>query len=302
MHPLATSLLVRLGPVAILIVAIASFQIGASISKSLFPSIGASGVTTLRMLVAALLLLAVLRPWRKRVYLSDLPVIVGYGAALGMMNLLYYTSLKTVPQGVAVALEFTGPLSVALLCSRRWHDLLWVGLAILGLAMLLMLGHEASAAIDPWGAACALGAGACWAGYILFGQRAGHRHGTSAVAMGMAVAAIVVTPVGVLEAGNALWSMEVLPLALGVALLSAAIPYALEMYTLPRLPAQTFGTLMSLEPAAAALSALILLNQQLAGLQWFAIILVVLASLGVTLSASSVPASLPASAPLKPFD
>lgn len=274
----------RIWPVMILIVAIASFQVGASLGKSLFPSIGPSGVTTLRLLVAAILLFAVLRPWRKPVSIADWPIILGYGTALGMMNLLYYTSLQTIPQGIAVALEFTGPLSVALLCSRRRGDLAWVCLAILGIVMLLTLGSQDSGPIDPWGVVCALGAGACWAGYILFGQRAGNRHGTSAVALGMAIGALAVTPIGILEAGSALLSWDILPLALGVAVLSAAIPYALEMYTLPKLSAPAFGTLMSLEPAAAALSALLLLGQELVFLQWMAIGLVVMASLGVTLS------------------
>lgn len=290
------ALLARLWPVAILIVAIASFQIGASLGKHLFPSIGASGITTMRMLMAAALLLVVLRPWRKTILPRTWPSLLGYGASLGMMNLLYYTSLQTVPQGIAVALEFTGPLAIALLNSRQRSDLCWVGLAIVGLATLLAMGQTEAKAIDPWGAACALGAGGCWAGYILFGQRVGQTQGTTGVALGMTVAALVVTPLGIAEAGMNLVSMDVLPLALGVAIMSAAIPYALEMYTLPRLTSQTFGTLMSLEPAAAAISALILLGQELASLQWLAIGLVVLASLGTSLTGQSAPEKSPVEA------
>lgn len=274
----------RVWPVALLIVAMCSIQTGASIAKSLFPIIGATGTTSIRLILAALLLLVALRPWRRPVGRRAWKAIAIYGVALGFMNLLFYQALQTVPLGIAVALEFTGPLAVAMLSSRRWLDLVWVVLAIFGLILLLLLGDDRSGAVDPYGAACALGAGVCWALYILFGQKAGSINGAQSAALGISIAAIIIAPVGLIDAGLAIFAPEVLPFALAVAVLSTALPYTLEMISLPRLPTQTFGTLMSLEPAIGALSGLLFLGQQLSTLQWLAIGLVITASIGTTLT------------------
>lgn len=277
----------RIWPVALLLVAMCSIQSGAAIAKSLFPLVGATGTTSIRLILAALLLLAVLRPWRRPVGRRAWKPIAIYGVALGFMNLLFYYALQTVPLGIAVALEFTGPLAVAMFSSRRWLDLVWVALAIFGLILLLLLGDGHSDAIDPVGAACALGAGVCWALYILFGQRAGSVNGAQSAALGITIAAIVIAPVGLIDVGTAIFAPEVLPYALAVAVLSTALPYTLEMIAMPRLPTQTFGTLMSLEPAIGALSGLLFLGQLLSGLQWTAIGLVITASIGTTLTIRS---------------
>ncbi|WP_295039816.1 threonine/homoserine exporter RhtA [Salinicola sp.] len=274
----------RVWPVAMLIVAMCSIQSGASVAKSLFPVIGATGTTSIRLIIAALLLLIVMRPWRQPLSRRAWKSTLIYGVSLGVMNLLFYQALRTVPLGIAVALEFTGPLAVAMLSSRRWLDLLWVALAVLGLICLLLLGDGGSGPIDPHGAACALGAGVCWALYILFGQKAGAINGAQSATLGITIAAVVIAPVGLLDVGTAIFAPEVLPYALAVAVLSTALPYTLEMIAMPRLPTQTFGTLMSLEPAVGALSGLLFLGQLLGTLQWLAIGLVITASIGTTLT------------------
>lgn len=275
---------IRAWPVAMLVVAMCSIQSGASIAKSLFPVIGATGTTSIRLILAATLLLIVMRPWQRPLSRRAWKSTLIYGVSLGIMNLLFYQALQTVPLGIAVALEFTGPLAVAMLSSRRWLDLLWVALAVLGLILLLLLGDDSSGPIDPYGAACALGAGVCWALYILFGQKAGAINGAQSATLGITIAAIVIAPVGLVDVGTAIFDFDVLPLALAVAVLSTALPYTLEMIALPRLPTQTFGTLMSLEPAVGALSGLLFLGQQLGLLQWMAIGLVITASIGTTLT------------------
>lgn len=275
---------IRAWPVAMLVMAMCSIQSGASIAKSLFPVIGATGTTSIRLILAATLLLIVMRPWRRPLSRRAWKSTLIYGVSLGIMNLLFYQALQTVPLGIAVALEFTGPLAVAMLSSRRWLDLLWVALAVLGLILLLLLGDDSNGPIDPYGAACALGAGVCWALYILFGQKAGAINGAQSATLGITIAAIVIAPVGLIDVGTAIFDFDVLPLALAVAVLSTALPYTLEMIALPRLPTQTFGTLMSLEPAVGALSGLLFLGQQLGLLQWMAIGLVITASIGTTLT------------------
>lgn len=182
-------------PICLLIIAMVSIQGGASLAKSLFPLVGAEGITTLRLSIGTLILFIIFRPWRMRFAAgSRLPLLV-YGLALGAMNYLFYLSLRTLPLGIAVALEFTGPLAVAMFSSRRAIDFLWVALALVGLWFLLPLGHDMGS-IDPFGAACALGAGACWAVYIIFGQKAGGDHGPGTVAVGSLIAALVFCRLG----------------------------------------------------------------------------------------------------------
>ncbi|MBB5686932.1 threonine/homoserine exporter RhtA [Sphingobium boeckii] len=279
-------------PITLLVIAMISIQTGATIAKSLFPITGAPGATALRLLFAALILLIVFRPWRMMPQGRAWRSLILYGAALGGMNLLYYMALRTLPLGVAIALEFTGPLLVAILGSRRLLDFLWVILAIAGLLLLLPIGLGASD-IDPVGAAYALGAGAFWAGYILFGKKAGGDHGANSVAWGTVFAALIIVPVGVVDAGAALFTPAAIPLALGVAVLSTAFPYSLEMVALTRMPARVFGTLMSIEPAIGAVSGLIILGERLATVQWAAIAAIVAASLGAALTIGEKTAPVP---------
>ncbi|MCE4226873.1 EamA family transporter [Methylobacterium sp. C25] len=267
-------------PLLALVAGMISIQVGAALAKSLFPVVGASGVTALRVGISAVILVAAWRPWRRHLALADARAIVLYGCALGAMNLLFYQSLRTIPLGVAVAIEFVGPLSVALFSSRRSADFAWIGLAVIGLGLLLPLHDQAT--IDPLGAAYALAAGVCWALYIVFGQRAGQAHGGQAVSLGMAVAALLVAPFGIVEAGAKLLEPQALLTGLIVAVMSSALPYSLEMYGLRRLPRQVFGVTMSLEPAVAALAALVVLGERLSPLQGVAIGCVIAASAGIT--------------------
>lgn len=256
-------------------------QTGASFAKGLFPLVGAAGATTLRLTLAAIVLVIVFRPWRKKVTAAQWRAVGLYGIAMGAMNLFFYGALATIPLGIAVALEFTGPLAVALAGSRRPLDFVWILLAVAGLAMLLPLG-QASEGLDPIGVVLALCAGACWAGYIVFGQRAGTGGGAHIAALGVALAACIAMPFGIATAGTALLDPAILPIALGVALLSSAIPYALDMVALPHIPARTFGILMSAQPALAALSGLVILHERLGTWQIGGIVAIVLASLGST--------------------
>lgn len=277
--------------IGLLLASMVSIQFGASVAKGLFPALGPEGTTTLRCGLAALMLLALWRPWRVRLPASALLSVGLYGASLGLMNLLFYLSLARIPLGVAVALEFTGPLSVALLSSRRARDLLWVALAAAGIVLILPLTRS-SRPLDPAGVGFALAAGVCWALYIVLGQRAGRAvQGGAATALGMLAAALVVAPIGVLRAGPRLLQAGIWPLALAVAVFSSALPYSLEMHALRRLPARTFGILMSLEPALAALAGLVMLRERLTLAQGAAIACIIAASAG---SASTArPASPP---------
>ncbi|ELY3837350.1 threonine/homoserine exporter RhtA [Cronobacter turicensis] len=270
-------------PVVVLIVAMASIQSGASLAKSLFPLVGAPGVTALRLALGTLILAVVFKPWRLRFTRSQRMPLLVYGLALGAMNYLFYLSIRTVPLGIAVALEFTGPLAVALFGSRRPVDFLWVALAVLGLWFLLPLGQDVTH-VDPLGAACALGAGVCWAIYIIAGQKAGAEHGPATVAIGSLIAAVVFVPISAVAAGEALWHWSVLPIGLGIAILSTALPYSLEMTALTRLPTRTFGTLMSMEPALAAFTGMIFLGETLTLVQWLALLSIIIASVGSTLT------------------
>jgi inner membrane transporter RhtA len=266
--------------ILLIVAAMASIQAGAALAKlTLFPAVGAQGTTALRVALAALILLAVWRPWRALPRGAAAGWIVLYGAVMGVMNLLFYMALTTIPLGVAVALEFTGPLAVAIAGSRRRLDFLWILLAAAGVILLLPLGGL-TAALDPVGIALALGAGACWALYILFGKRAGAAGTGRSTALGMTVAALIVAPVGYASAGASVLAPALLPAALAVAVLSSALPYSLEMVALRRLPQRTFGILMSLEPALGALSGLILLGERLTVVQSLAIAAVMAASVG----------------------
>jgi inner membrane transporter RhtA len=271
-----------------LVVAMVSFQAGASVAKQLIPTIGAPGTTALRLGLSALIVCVLQRPWRSLPSRASLGVILIYGLALGTMNFVFYMSLRTIPLGIAVALEFTGPLAVALAGSRRRTDFLWIALAVVGLLFLLPLART-ERSLDPVGVVFALAAGVCWALYIVFGQKAGRAHGPSASTWGMLIAAIITVPVGLALGGRAVLSPSVLPMGLAVAVLSSAFPYTLEMIALRQLATKTFGTLMSLEPAVAALAGLVFLNERLTVTQWLAIAAVMIASMGTVREDSAQP-------------
>jgi len=266
-------------PIAALLIAMVCFQLGAALAKQLFPAVGASGTVALRLGLAGLLMTLVWRPWRLRPSAREARIIVGYGLAMGLMNWSFYSSLERIPLGIAVALEFTGPLGLALLASRRPVDFLWIALAVLGL-MALLPQTSAAKPLDALGIGFALGAAFFWALYIVFGQKTGHVHGGRTAATGTVIAALVMVPVGIAHAGVALFSLKLLPVACGVALLSSALPYTLEMYAMNRVPTRTFGVLMSLDPALAALSGLVFLGERLSMIQWCAIASIMGASAG----------------------
>jgi len=270
-------------PIAVLLIAMLSLQGGASLAKSLFPAVGATGITALRLGFGTLILCVIFKPWRLRFSREQRLPLLMYGLALGTMNFTFYLAIRTVPLGVAVGLEFTGPLALALFGSRRPLDFVWVLLAVIGLWFLLPFGTGMTA-IDPLGAALAVSAGACWAIYILAGQRAGAEHGPATVAIGSLIASVIFVPLGLTFAESGIWTWAVMPVALLVALLSSAIPYSLEMIALTRLPARIFGTLMSLEPAMAAFSGMLFLEETLTGLQWLALLAIIIASAGSTLT------------------
>lgn len=256
-----------------------SFQIGASVAKQLMPVIGAPATTGLRLGLSALVLLGFSRPWRRLPERRHLPLLLAYGLSMGTMNFVFYEAIKRIPLGVAVGLEFTGPLSVALLASRRRLDFVWLALAVLGVALLLPLSRTDDA-LDPVGVGYALAAGVCWALYIVFGQRAGRAVGPTASTWGVLIGACEIVPIGLADAGTAMVAPSVLPLGFGLAILSSALPYSLEMMALRQLTAKAYGTLMSLEPALAALAGLALLGEHLSPTQWIGIGAVMAASIG----------------------
>jgi inner membrane transporter RhtA len=274
-------------PVGALLLGVLSFQFGAALAKQLFPLVGAQGATAIRLGLGALILWLVRRPWRHLSGRRDWASLVGYGLTLGLMNLFFYMALRTLPLGIAVALDFLGPLAVALFGSRRALDIVWVALVIAGLALLLPHG-TGSEPLDPVGVLYALAAATGWALYILLGRRAGAAFGDDAVALGTAIGALVAVPIGVAHAGSALFSLSALPFAIGLAVLSSALPYSLEMYALTRLPARTIGILFSLEPAVGALLGLLFLDEHLSAFQWLAIAAIIVASIGAVIAARAV--------------
>jgi len=278
-------------PVGSLLLGMLSFQFGSALAKQLFPVMGAQGATAMRLGLGALILWLLRQPWRRLRGRHDWASLWGYGLTLGVMNLCFYMALRTVPLGIAVALEFLGPLAIALFGSRRALDFLWVALVVAGLALLLPWQAQTQA-LDPVGVLYALGAAVGWATYILLGRRAGAAFGNDAVALGSAIGALVVVPVGVMHAGAALFTVATLPFAFGMAVLSSALPYSLEMLALTRLPARTVGILVSVEPAMGALLGLAFLDEHLTTYQWLAIAAIIAASIGAVLGSRSRPVDI----------
>ncbi|TPL06114.1 DMT family transporter [Mesorhizobium sp. B2-4-14] len=270
-------------PVAALMGAMVSIQIGATFAKTLFPVIGAQGTTTLRLVIGALMLIAVLRPWQMRPSRATLPWLVAYGVTLCALNLLFYAALARIPLGVAVALEFSGPLLVATLTSRRASDFAWIALAVAGIVLLSPFVHSLQP-LDPTGVMLALAAGGFWALYIVLAQKAGAELGSRTTAYGMAIAAVLVLPFGVAEAGTGLLAPSILLSALLVGLFSSALPFWLEMVALTRMPARIYGTLTCLEPGLGALAGFLFLHESLTVPQLAGIAAVIVAAAGTALT------------------
>ena len=270
-------------PYAALMAAIIVICVGTSFAKSLFPMVGAQGTTAYRVGFSALILLLVWRPWRHPISRADLGKVAAYGAVMGLMNLCFYMSLRTVPLGLAIAIEFMGPLLVAVADSRKLLHFAWIGLAALGLGLLLPLDPGA-APLDPVGVGFACVAAVMWALYIILGKRTGHLHAGRSVALGMTTAALIVVPIGVVSAGVDLFHPKIVLLGLVVAVLSSAIPYSLEMIALRGIPKRSFGVMLSVEPAIGALAGLVILHERLAVTQWLAIAAIVAASAGTILT------------------
>jgi len=271
-----------LAPLAVL-GSVISLCVGSSYAKSLFPLLGAEGVTTYRVGFAAILLLLVWRPWRWTYTWQDARRIVRYGLILGVMNLCFYMAIRTLPIGIAIAIEFTGPLALAMISSRRAIDFVWIGCAVAGLLLLLPL-HQSMNALDPTGLAFVSVAAVCWALYIISGKRAASVHSGAVSSLGLATASFIVVPFGIARAGSALLSPQLAMLGLAVAVLSSAIPYSLELYAMKKLPKQTFGILLSIEPAIGAISGWLILGEKLSTTQLLAIACIVVASVGSTAS------------------
>ncbi|MEV0353756.1 EamA family transporter [Nonomuraea sp. NPDC050680] len=268
-------------PSGLVLLAIFSVQLGAGFAKELFAALPPSAVVFLRIGAGALIMGAVARPKLKGMSWRDLGVGLVFGVTLALMNLSFYEAIARLPLGIAVAIEFLGPLGVAVAASRRRLDLVWIGLAAAGVALLAPWGQ--SAAVSWAGIGFALGAGVFWAAYILLSASVGQRFpGTTGLSFAMIVSAVVVAPVGIASGGGDLLHPHLLLIGLGVGLLSSVIPYSLELQALRRMPKHVFGILMSLEPAAAALVGVLVLSEMLHAQQWAAIICIVAASLGTT--------------------
>jgi inner membrane transporter RhtA len=268
----------RVPPVVLVLGAITSVQVGAALAKTLFDEIGAGGTVFVRVLLAALVLAMIWRPGLAGLGRREILLAVLFGLTLAGMNLAFYSALDRIPLGITVTLEFVGPLGVAVAGSRGALDLLWVGLAAAG---ILLLSDFGSGDLDRVGVALALLAGCLWAAYILLSARIGRVFpGGSGLALAMIVAAALLLPVGVADAGADLLVPWILAAGGAVAILSSAIPYSLELEALRRMPAGVFGVLMSLEPAVAALAGFVVLGEDLVARELVAILLVVAASAG----------------------
>lgn len=278
--------------VVFMVLSMISYQISASFAKQLFMVLDPLTVTILRLCFAAVIVCIMFRSWHilKRLSFLKWRDLLCYSAALGFMNILFYMSLGKLPQGIAVGLEFIGPLGLALLSIQRRSDYLWVGLAILGIALMVPWGQAQSEQFSLIGATCALAAGLCWAFYIYFGQKVVQQNiGMHALTIAISLSALSLLPIGLYNNAAALVETQYWGKALAIAILATAIPYALDLQALKHLSKLSYGTLSSLSPALAALTGLLLLGEKIGWLQWIALLCVMLASVGVTFRASKTP-------------
>lgn len=277
-------------PTGLVLLSIGSVQLGSAIAKSLLAETSPAGIVLLRVGFAAIVLFGLWRPrLSHRVYAIRWR-LVAFGCALAVMNLSFYAAIERIPLGIAVALEFMGPLGVALAHSQRWLDGLWVLLAGTG---IFLLTPFVGVTLDPWGLGLALVAGTCWAAYILLSASIGQAlEGGEGLAWAMMIAALLLLPLGLLTEGAALLQPHLMLTGFGVAMLSSAIPYSLDLAALRRLSVQVFGILLSLEPVAAALAALLILDERLSPQAIVAILLITLAAAGSSYFAPYQPHSI----------
>ncbi|WP_067795944.1 EamA family transporter [Actinomadura formosensis] len=278
-------------PPALILLGIISLQVGAGFAKHLFDRLPPNAVVTMRLLTSAIVLGFLARKALRTVLRdhsrSSLAIAACFGLALALMNFSIYQSFARIPLGVAVTIEFLGPLAVSIVASRRPRDALWVVLAGAG---VVLLARGGSGALDPAGVAFALLAAACWAAYIVLTAATGRRFsGSTGLAAASVVGTVAILPLGIASAGTALLDPRLLLIGLGVGLLSSVIPYSLELEALRRMPARVFGVLMSLEPAVAALVGMVLLGEVLTARQWIAICCVIVACAGATRSQQEPP-------------
>jgi inner membrane transporter RhtA len=277
----------RIPPALLVLAGVASLQLGAAIGKTLFDEVGPAGAVLLRLVFATIVLALVWPPRLGGRSAADWRLVFLFGAALAAMNLSIYASIDRIPLGIAVTIEFVGPLGVAVAGSRRALDLLWVALAAAG---ILLLSDFGTADLDALGVAFALLAGCFWAAYILLAARVGQAfEGAQGLTLAMGIGAVLAAPIGIADGGAELAGGGVLALGLLVAIMSSAVPYTLEIEALRRMPTGVFGVLMSLEPAMAALAGFLVLDEGLAAHELVAIALVVTASAGAARGAT-VPA------------
>lgn len=267
-----------LGPVGLVLAGGISVQFGGALAVTLMPRTGALGVVTLRLLVAAIVLMVICRPKVRGHSRADWTTVLLFGLTMAAMNGLFYQSVARIPLGPAVTLEVLGPLVLSVVASRRALNLLWAGLALGG---VFLLGGGGFGSLDAAGVAFALSAGAMWAAYIVFSARTGRRFPQAdGLALAMVVAAVAFLPLGIAESGTRLLDPTTVALGAAVAVLSSVLPYTLELLALRRLPASTFAILMSLEPAVAATAGFLVLHQALSATEALAIALVIAASMG----------------------
>lgn len=266
-----------------LIASMISLCVGTSFAKSLFVELGAQGTTSYRLMVSALLLWIIWRPWRFGLDRRHIPQLLFYGVSLGLINFLFYMAIQHLPLGLAIAIEFLGPLGLALLSSRQRIDFIWFGLVILG--MILLLGFDGLDNIEPIGLLYAIGAAIFWALYIIAGQGLRHIHPGQATTYGITVAALITLPFSIVHLGfDGLWRPELFMMGLLVGIMSSALPYSLEMISLRTLQRKTIGVLLSLEPAFGAIAGAIILHEMLTLKQVIAISCIVIASMGCTMT------------------
>jgi inner membrane transporter RhtA len=273
-------------PIWLVLIGILSVQFGAGVAKSIFDEVAPTTIVWLRLATSAVILLAVARPALRARTRQDWLVVLGFGAALGTMNWAIYQAFARIPLGVAVTLEFVGPLTLAVLGSRRPRDLLWVALAAVGVATL---GLQGGGTLTVAGVLFALLAGAMWAAYILLSAQTGRRWpGLDGLAVASVIATVLLTPAAIGTGGSDLLDPRILLIGAAVGLLSSVIPYSCEMVALRSLRPSVFSILMSLEPAAAALAGILVLGEYLTGAQWLAMVCIVVASVGATRSSRRV--------------
>lgn len=269
----------------LLFIAMVSMQSSGALAKVLFEHFPVLTISAMRLLMGSLILAIIFRIWQVNFKQIKWSAIISYGVALAGMNALFYLSIERLPLGIAVSFEFIGPLSVALFHARQKFDFIWVGLAILGLVLLFPF-DQAAHRLDPIGIALALGAGACWALYIIAGQKPSSVSGNHTVCLGMFVGMLCLIPIALFSGMSAtVFQPSNLIYFIALAILASALPFSLEMIALRNLSALSFGTLMSLEPAVAAFSGFIFLGEQLLWTQWLALATIISASIGCTMTA-----------------